>query len=114
MLCAVAMTGGNMDTPEPQTATLTGSEITFNTATIVQGAALLSGGAAQATPAPSAGAGSSGSAGASATGSGATASHSPSRSGSAAPAEHTGSAAKSGIQASALLVLVGALVMSVL
>lgn len=114
MTCAVAMTGGNMNIPDPQTATFSGSDITFNTATIVQGAALLSGGAAQATPAASGGADASSGVGASATGSGAKVSQSPSRSGSAAPAEHTGSAAMSGVQASALLVMVGALFMSFL
>lgn len=113
MTCAVAMTGGNMDVPSPQTATFSGSEITFNTATIVQGANLLSGGAAQATPAAAAGSGSA-SVNPSATASGAKVSTSPSKSGSAAPAEHTGSAAKSGVQVSALLALVGGLVMIVL
>ncbi|KAH7409906.1 hypothetical protein DE146DRAFT_329907 [Phaeosphaeria sp. MPI-PUGE-AT-0046c] len=113
MTCAVSMTGGNLDLPSPQTATFRGSELVFNTATIVQGANLLSGGAAQATPAAAAGSGSA-SANPLATGSGAMASHSPSKSGSAAPAEHTGSATKFGVQAPALFALLGALVMSAL
>ncbi|EAT89718.2 hypothetical protein HBH56_018640 [Parastagonospora nodorum] len=126
MTCTVAMTGGDMDLGGPQTAVLKGDEISFNQATIVGGASLLSNSPAQATPA----AGASGSASAQATptasagsslmtaASSAVATGSAVRSsmgntthsatGSAAPAEHTGAASKFIFQAPALLAIVGA------
>jgi hypothetical protein len=95
MTCTVSMQGGNVDTGSPATAVLKGSEISFNKATIVQGASLLT----QATPAAAA---------AGTTGAGA----SPTKTG--APAEHTGSAASVDVQVSALFAIAGAVVMSVL
>jgi hypothetical protein len=116
MTCTIAMTGGNMDTASPQTAVLKGNELSFNTATIVEGASLLkeaSGSAgAQATPAASAGSGLMTAASASPTASGTHASGSVS--GSAAPAQHTGAATRFGLEASVLLALAGAVVANVL
>jgi hypothetical protein len=128
MTCTVAMTGGNVDTSSPQTAVLKGNEFSFNTATVVEGANLLSGAsgsaAAKATPAAAASSGLSTNAIASATGTGmraqgsasgsSPASASGSVTGSAAPAQHTGAATKFGLETSALLVLAGAVVMNVL
>jgi hypothetical protein len=128
MTCTVAMTGGNMDMADPQTAVLSGTDIAFNTATILKGAEMLTGGAvvAQATGASASGSGaaaqSTGSAAAksglqtdasaSATGSGMRAGHNAT---SSAPLpEHTGAATRFGLEASALLVLAGAMVVNVL
>jgi acyl-CoA synthetase (NDP forming) len=91
MTCTVSMAGGNADTDTPQTAVLKGNQISFNTATIVQGASLLS----QATPATAAAAG-------------------VSATSTAALAQHTGSAASVGVQVSALFAVAGAVVMSIL
>ena len=115
-----------MDLSGPQTAVLKGDGISFNSATIVGGASLLSNSPAQATPA----AGASGSASAQATStvsagsslmtaaSGGVATGSAVRSavanathsatGSATPAEHTGAASKFIFQAPAVLAIVGA------
>jgi hypothetical protein len=95
MTCTVSMQGGNTDTDIPATAVLKGSQISFNKATVVQGASLLT----QATPAAAA---------AGTTGPGALITS------TAVPAQHTGSAASVGVQVSALFVVAGAVVMSVL
>lgn len=117
MTCTASLSGGNDDTETPQTAVLSGSEVSFIPATVVEGASLLSGGAsasasASATPAsqstslrttvtPSASG--TAAAGSQASGSGAT----PTASGSS-PAASTGAAARFGIEGSALLALAGA------
>ncbi|CAO2654055.1 Nn.00g107880.m01.CDS01 [Neocucurbitaria sp. VM-36] len=117
MTCTVDQKGGNDDTDGPVTAVLSSSEVAFATATVVEGASLLSGGgSASATEAPkSTGAAAttglkttvsptaSGSAGASSHASG-----SGTPTGSAAAATSTGAAARFGIEGSALIVLAGA------
>ncbi|KAH7081228.1 hypothetical protein BKA63DRAFT_530355 [Paraphoma chrysanthemicola] len=115
MTCAVAMTGGNMDTPSPQTAVLSGSDVAFVTATVVQGAGLLSGsGAASAAPksTPASGSGLMTDASPSITGSGTVSapvrSQSGSATGSSSPAQQTGAAATFGAQISAMLAVVAA------
>jgi hypothetical protein len=111
MTCAIAMTGGGMDTPTPETAVLKGDEVTFNTATIVQGASLLSGSAAaSAAPksTPASGSGLKTDASPSITGSGLARSQSGSATGSATPAQQTGAAASFSIQISAMLAVAGA------
>jgi len=121
MTCTVSMTGGNFDSTEPQTAVLSGSEIVFNSATIVQGANLLSGGAASATPAasaaPSASAGKTTGAGlvtdASPSATGSSLLGNGTRTGTAAPA-FTGAAAKFGMQGAAVLVVAGVAALSAL
>lgn len=122
MTCTVAMTGGDTNLETPQTAVLKGDEISFNVATVVAGASLLGGSQASATPAASVGSGSAAAtpaasaksgimtaaASPSATGSGALGNLKHSATGSAAPAEHTGAAARFGLEAGALLMFVGA------
>jgi hypothetical protein len=109
-----------MDDASPQTAVLKGDQISFNTATIVEGANLLTGASgsagAKATPAASAGSGLMTAASATPTASGthASSSVSGSMSGSAAPAQHTGAATRFGLEASALLALAGAVAVNVL
>ena len=114
MTCTVDQKGGNDDTDGPVTAVLSSSEVAFISATVVEGASLLSGGgSASATEAPkSTGAAAStglqttvsttasGSAGASGSGTTPT--------GSGAAATNTGAAARFGIEGSALLALAGA------
>jgi hypothetical protein len=118
MTCTVSMSGGNVDSTEPQTAVLKGDEVVFNSATIVQGAGLLSAGDASATPNASPAASAASKAGASATATGTAkatgtalqalkTAASGSSTGTAAPAEHTGAAARSGSQGVAALALAG-------
>ncbi|KAF2023837.1 hypothetical protein EK21DRAFT_105064 [Setomelanomma holmii] len=119
MTCAVAMTGGNMDTPTPETAVLKGSDVSFITATIVQGANLLSGsGAASAAPksTPAASSGLMTDASSSPTGrvSGSAGSASRSATGTASPAQQTGAATSVGIKVSALLAVAGVVAANVL
>lgn len=125
MTCTVAMTGGNVDVSEPQTAVLKGDEVKFNTATVVQGASLLSGasgatassGAAASTSAtPKATPATTGGLMVAATSPVATGSMkptgaTPSTSGQAA--QHTGAATRLSLQNSALLALAGMVVLSV-
>ncbi|KAH7091571.1 hypothetical protein FB567DRAFT_277246 [Paraphoma chrysanthemicola] len=113
--CAVSMTGGNMDTPGPQTSVLSGTDLTFVTATVVQGAGLLSGsGAASAAPksTPASGSGLMTDASPSITGSGSMSglvrSQSGSATGSASPAQQTGAATTFGVQIPAMLAVVAA------
>ncbi|KAF2823005.1 hypothetical protein CC86DRAFT_299488 [Ophiobolus disseminans] len=115
MTCTVSMTGGNFDNVEPQTAVLKGSEIVFNTATIVQGRNLLSMGAASATPTGGlvTSAGLMTDASPKATGSAARALQG-NATGSAAPAQQTGVATKSGLQVVVAIVIAGVAVLSVL
>jgi hypothetical protein len=117
MTCTVAMTGGNMDMETPTTAVLSGSDIAFNTATVVKGADMLSGVVAQATAAsaaatPAAASGLMTDASPSATGSGMR--NTTNATSSAHLPEHTGAATRFGFEASALLLLVGAMVANVL
>jgi hypothetical protein len=125
MTCTVAMTGGNMDMASPQTAVLSGAEIAFVTATVVDGADKLSGAVAQATPTASPSAGASAAKSAMATGSGLMTDRTPSATGTGMPTnknatssavlpEHTGAATRFGLEASALFVLAGAMVANVL
>ncbi|KAH7366591.1 hypothetical protein BKA66DRAFT_470552 [Pyrenochaeta sp. MPI-SDFR-AT-0127] len=115
MTCTVDQKGGNDDTDGPVTAVLSGSEVAFLSATIVEGASLLSGGAKSTEASKSAAVAStglrssasttaSGSATARAQASGAGAS--PTSSG--ATVASTGAAARYGVEGSALLALVGA------
>lgn len=129
MVCTVTMSGGNDDgtlaSAGPQTVTLAGSQLSFNKATVIQGANLLSG-SSQASATPAAAGSAAGSASAKATGlqtaasspasgSAATgAQASKTASGSAAPAQHTGAATKFGLEASAMLMFVGAAVVGAL
>jgi hypothetical protein len=122
MTCTVAMTGGNMDMAEPQTAVLSGTDVAFVTATVVAGADKLSGAGAQATAASSSGAAAAKSAPASGsaavTGSGlmtgSSMRTSKNATSSAILPEHTGAATRFGLEASALFVLAGAMVANVL
>jgi hypothetical protein len=114
MVCTVNQGGGNDDTSGPVTATLTGSEISFISATVVEGASLLSGGAATATGAPVSSAARASSGLKTASGSAPSASRtsgsgaSASISGSAPVTASTGAAARFGVEGSALVVLAGA------
>lgn len=114
--CTVSMSGGNAELSDlagPQTAVLSGGEALFNTALIVEGANLLSGGAASATPSatPAASAGTSG-ASSTPTGTGAQASKSAtsgvasSGTGTASPAEQTGAATMVGMHSVAVIAFV--------
>jgi hypothetical protein len=113
--CTVSMSGGNAELSDlagPQTAVLSGGEALFNTALIVEGANLLSGGAASATPSatPAASAGASG-ASPTPTGTGVQSAKSAasgvasSGTGTASPAEQTGAAARIGLQGGAVLAI---------
>jgi hypothetical protein len=123
MTCTVSMSGGNVDSTEPQTAVLKGDEVVFNSATIVQGAGLLSAGDASATPNASPAASAASKASATATGTAKAtgtalqalkSAASGSSTGSAAPAEHTGAAARSGMQGVAALTFAGVVALIVL
>lgn len=107
-VCTVTQSG-----TETMTATLSGTDAAFITASVVQGASLLSGGAASAMVSATGSAGSAQSTsglmvatGSSPAPSGVSMTPSASHSGSAA--EHTGAAARFGIEGSALAALVGA------
>jgi hypothetical protein len=93
MTCTVSMV--NQDV---KTAVLKGTDVVFDTATIVSGASLLSG-SASATPA---------------SGANSAASQVASLTGSAKPAQNTGAASSLGVQVSALLFAAGTVIISVL
>jgi hypothetical protein len=109
--CTVSMAGDD-EGSGLQTAVLKGGEAKFNTATIVEGANLLSGGAASATPSatPAASAGASG-ASPTPTGTGAQSAKSAtsgvasSGTGTASPAQQTGAAARIGLQYGAVIAI---------
>ncbi|KAF1848765.1 uncharacterized protein K460DRAFT_80718 [Cucurbitaria berberidis CBS 394.84] len=118
MTCTVDQKGGNDNTDGPATAILSSSEIAFISATVVEGASLLSGGGSvSATQAPkSTGAAASTSGSATASGSSAAksqASGSATQTGSGAAASSTGAAARFGVEGSALLALAGAAALNV-
>ncbi|KAJ4317371.1 hypothetical protein N0V94_004974 [Neodidymelliopsis sp. IMI 364377] len=127
MTCTAEMTG-----EEAQTAILSGSDVAFITATVVQGAELLSGGAsATASASASASASAASQSSTAAASSGLRTSASASASGTAAAGSHasnsastatasgsvpqsTGAAAKFGIEGAALIALAGAAALNVL
>lgn len=124
MTCTADMTG-----EDPQTAVLSGTDAAFVTATVVEGAELLSGGTASATASASASASGSAAASSAAVSSGMRTS-AVSASGTAAAGSHasgsvtatastsapqsTGAAARFGIEGTALLALAGAAALNVL
>jgi len=120
--CTVSMSsgGGNDDGLWPQTTVVKGDEAKLSTATIVQGANLLSGGAASAAPSATqvASAGASG-ASPTVTATGVQAAQSAvssvagSLTGTASPALHTGAAARSGLQGVAVLAVAVAAILGV-
>jgi hypothetical protein len=116
MTCTVAMTGGTMDTPQPQTKVIKGAEILFHTATIAQGASLLTEAviaAPKATPAANGGQMLDSSPMAADTGAGGQVSGATrSATGSAAPAQHTGASVRLGFKVSTLLITTGTLAMN--
>ena len=118
MTCTVNQSGVNDDSSGPVTAVLSSSEIAFISATVVEGASLLSGGgSATATAAPkSTGTAASTGLQTSVSGSAAAtskASGSATATGSGASASSTGAAARFGIEGSALLALAGAAALNV-
>lgn len=134
MTCTISMSGSENDSDGIVSHVFKGDEITFGSATVVQGANLLGSYAASATyvasasasaaakATPAAGSGSMAGAGLktdaspSATGSGIQGLQNNvtrSATGSAAPAEHTGAASKLGMQGVAVLVLAGVVALSV-
>lgn len=125
MTCTVNQSGGNDDTNGPVTAVLSGSEVAFVRATVVEGASLLSGGGsatAAAAPVSTAASATTGRAASSratglmiATGSPPPPSGViPTASASAPATASTGAAAKFGIEGSALLALAGVAALNVL
>lgn len=118
MTCTAAMAG-----QDTQTAVLSGSDVAFISATVVEGASLLSGGAsasasASAAPKTSAVSASSGMQTSMASSTAATGSHASSHAASATSAgagtpQATGAAARFGIEGAALLALAGAAAVNV-
>lgn len=111
-VCTVNQSGGN-DPMGLTTATLSGTDADFLTASIVQGASLLKGGAASAAASTTAGSGSAKPTGPSMTTSGTQsspshASGSASASGSAPATASKGAAARYGVEGSALVMFAGA------
>ncbi|KAF2846701.1 hypothetical protein T440DRAFT_471594 [Plenodomus tracheiphilus IPT5] len=119
MTCTVDQQGGNeMTSLGPQTAILSGTDVVFDTATVIEGASLLSGGGASATSLPkstsvSASSGlmvATGSAPPPSQASGVSASPT---SGTQPTPQATGAAVKFGVEGAALLAMAGAVVMNI-
>ncbi|KAH9861694.1 hypothetical protein J1614_011447 [Plenodomus biglobosus] len=119
MTCTVDQEGGNQETSlGPQTATLSGTDVVFNTATVVEGASLLSSGGASATPLPKSASASASSRLMMATGSapapsGTLPASVSQTSATQATPQATGAAARFGVEGAALFVMVGAAVMNI-
>ncbi|KAL5117031.1 hypothetical protein ACEQ8H_005118 [Pleosporales sp. CAS-2024a] len=108
MTCTVSMAGGALDDASPQTAVLDADQFSFTHATIVAGANLLATASAHASPAATPSPAVSTPAATRSPARSAASSALQSATGSAAPAQHTGAASQLDFQASALLVVVGA------